>query len=120
MDSRGDLYARYVIQDFDQEKKIEKMIFKTIDDQEVSSLDIDTSKERPLIQRGKFITFRQPLRVELNQKEIEEGKAQGGKTGRPVGSTQSGEIELYGITLRAGEKVDSILFESDGTILKAE
>ena len=120
MDSRGDLYARYVIQDFDQEKQMEKMKFKTIDDREVSSLDIDTSKEQPLIQRGKFLTFRQPLRVELNQKEIEEGKALGGKTGRPVGSAQSGEIELYGITLRAGEKLDAILFESDGTILKAD
>ena len=74
MDSRGDLYARYVIQDFDQEKQMEKMKFKTIDDREVSSLDIDTSKEQPLIQRGKFLTFRQPLRVELNQKEIEEEK----------------------------------------------
>ena len=120
MDSRGDLYARYVIQNFDQAKKIEKINFRTIDDQEVSSLDIDTSKERPLIQRGKLLTFKQPLRVELNQKEIEEGKALGGKAGRPVGSTQSGEIELYGITLRTGEQLQTILFESDGTILKAD
>lgn len=63
MDTRGDLYARYVIQSFDQDKKADgafgendKIKFSTIDGVEVSSLDIDTAKERPFVQRQK-LTF---------------------------------------------------------------
>lgn len=123
MDTRGDLYARYVIQSFDQDKKADgafgendKIKFSTIDGVEVSSLDIDTAKERPFVQRGKKLTFLKSLRVELDQKEVEAGHCQGGKVGRPPGSNKSGEIELYGITLQPGGKLETIMHESEGTI----
>jgi hypothetical protein len=123
MDTRGDLYARYVNQEFDQDKKAvgasgknDQIKFKTIDDEEVSSLDIDPAKERPFVQRGKKLTFLKSLRVELDQKEVEAGHYQGGKVGRPPGSNKSGEIELYGITLQSGGKLETIMQESEGTI----
>ena len=122
MDSRGDLYARYIIQEFDQDKKkemqsgkIDKIKFMTIDGEEVSSLDIDPAKERPFVQRGKKLTFLKAQRVELDQKEVDAGHYQGGKTGRPPGSNKSGEIELYGITLQ-GPALGPIMYESEGTI----
>jgi len=116
MDSRGDLYARYVSQEFDQEsRKIDKIKFTTIDGEEVSSLDIDPNKERPFVQRGKKLTFLKAQRVELDQKEVDAGHYQGGKAGRPPGSNKSGEIELYGTTLQ-GPDLGSIMYESEGTI----
>jgi hypothetical protein len=126
MDSRGDLYARYVIQQFEQDKKKpismggakDQISYRTLDDIEVTTPDIDPSKERPLVMRGKKLTFRNPIRVELDQKEVELGQSLGGKTGRPFGTNKNGEIELYGITLdpRPGHKIDEIIYESDGTI----
>ena len=121
MDSRGDLYVRYVEQEYEQDKKkgditTESVTYKTLDEVEVSTPDIDTSKERPLVQRGKKLTFMKPFRVELDQKELELGYNQGGKSGRPLGTNKSGEVELYGITLTPGEKINEIIKESDGTI----
>jgi hypothetical protein len=120
MDSRGDLYVRYVKQEYEQDKKkgitTESVTYQTLDNIEVSTPDIDTSKERPLVQRGKKLTFMKPIRVELDQKEVELGYNQGGKSGRPLGTNKSGEIELYGITLTPGERINEIIKESDGTI----
>jgi hypothetical protein len=121
MDTRGDLYVRYVIQEYEQDKKkgatrAEIITYETLDNIEVSSPDIDTSKERPLVQRGKKLTFKKPIRVELDQKEVELGYNQGGKRGRPLGTNKSGEIELYGITLTPGGRINEIIVESDGTI----
>ena len=124
MDSRGDLYARYVSQQFEQDKKSfvagaageDQIIYATIDGIPVSTPDIDPAKERPLVQRGKKLTFMKPIRVELDQKEVELGYTQGGKNGRPLGTNKHGEIELYGITLSPGMLINEIITESDGTI----
>ena len=120
MDSRGDLYMRYVKQEFDQERKKKtqgedpsekKLKFLTLDDIEVSGPGVDAAKERPLVSRGKRLKFLRPQRMELNAEEVRTGTASGGISGRPPGSNQAGHIELYGLTLVPGGKVETILRE---------
>ena len=131
MDSRGDLYARYVIQQFEQDSKRKtasrglevdgnNISFRTLDGKEVTTPDIDPVKERPLVQKGKKLTFLKPARVELDQKEVEQGKTQGGKHGRPLGTNKQGNIELYGITLMQGGGIGEIIEETDGIIPKTQ
>ena len=123
MDSRGDLYMRYVIQEFEQDKKKptavqelfeEKRIrFYTIDNVEVTSPSIDSAKERPLIYRRRRIQFLSPQRLELKASEVDTGIAVGGITGRPPGTNQAGEIELYGVVLAPGGEINKIIIEKD-------
>jgi len=123
MDSRGDLYMRYVIQKFEQDRKRattadqflqdKKISFKTIDDIEVTSPDIDPAKEKPLIYRGRQLQFLSPQRLELKASEINAGIAAGGITGRPPGTNQAGEIELYGIVLEPGKRINEVIIEKE-------
>lgn len=108
MDSRGDLYARIVKQEFEQDKKKAKdrnnpldqdykVKFYTLTMQEVSTPDIDPDKETPLIMRGRRIKFTTPQRLELKKQEVIDDIANGGIINRPPGTNQQGEIELYGV-----------------------
>jgi hypothetical protein len=125
IDSRKDLYAREVIQEFEQfpkrpREKPAEVKFKTITGQEVTSTSIDPAKETPFIQRGKRLRFKKPLRIELNLKDIqsiEDGNrlpaVKGdGITKIPL-TDSSGDIELYGLTLTPGTNVREIIEEVD-------
>ena len=125
IDSRKDLYAREVIQEFEQfpkkpREKPAEVKFKTIAGQEVTSTSIDPAKETPFIQRGKRLRFKKPLRIELKIKDIqslEDGNrlpaVKGdGITKIPL-TDSSGDIELYGLTLNPGTSVKEVIEEAD-------
>jgi len=125
IDSRKDLYAREVIQEFEQSpkkprEKPAEIKFKTITGQEVTSTSIDPAKETPFIQRGKRLRFKGPLRIELNFKDIqslEDGNrlpaVKGdGITKIPL-TDSSGDIELYGLTLSSGASIKQVIEEAD-------
>ena len=123
MDTRGDLYMRYVIQEYEQDKKRgtrldqllqdRKISFKTIDDIEVTTPDIDPAKEKPLIYRGRRLQFLSQQRLELKPAEIDTGIAVGGIAGRPPGTNQSGEIELYGLVIAPNKKIQDFMGEKE-------
>jgi hypothetical protein len=123
MDSRGDLYMRYVEQEFEQDRKRakrvdqlmedKKIIFKTIDDVEVTSPDIDPAKERPIIYKGRRLQFLAPQRVELKASEVASGVSEGGVSRRPPGTNPAGEIELYGAVLAPKAKVTELISEKE-------
>lgn len=125
IDSRKDLYAREVIQEFEQfpkrpREKSAEVKFKTITGQEVTSTSIDPAKETPFIQRGKRLRFKKPLRIELNLKDIqsiEDGirlSAVKGDGITKIPLTDSfGDIELYGLTITPGTNVREFLEEVD-------
>ncbi|NCY22277.1 hypothetical protein EBX31_10030 [bacterium] len=124
-DSRKDLYAREVIQEFEQftkgpRQKPAEIKFKTITGQEVTSTSIDPAKETPFIQRGKRLRFKKPLRIEVNLKDfqlIEEGKELPAVKGDGIKkiplTDSSGDVEFYGLTLAPGGKISDVMEEVD-------
>ena len=125
IDSRKDLYAREVIQEFEQfpkrsREKPAEVKFKTITGQEVTSTSIDPAKETPFIQRGKRLRFKKPMRIELNLKDIqsiEDGNRLPAVKGDGIVkiplTDSSGDIELYGLTLTPGTNVREFIEEVD-------
>lgn len=118
LDNRGDLYMRYIRQEYEQDKKNKKsevsqtkelIKFETIDGIEVSTPDIDTAKELPFIYRGQMLVFLAQQRVELRADEIKENVSSGGLTGRPPGTSASGDIELYGLVIPHGAKIQNFI-----------
>ena len=92
------------------EKKIR---FVTIDGTEVTSPDIDPAKEMPLIYRGRRLQFLSPQRLELKPSEIDTGIVVGGITGRPPGTNQAGEIELYGLVIAPKQEISKFIVEKE-------